>query len=73
MLQFVPVTPCRVTGHHWKESGPVLMTLTIKIFITFRYLYLAIKKLISIYKYIYFLYTFLQLNPRFNLFDAICS
>ena len=22
-LQFVPVAPCPVAGHHWKESGPV--------------------------------------------------
>ena len=33
MFQFVPVAPCPVTGHHWKESGPILLTPTIKIFI----------------------------------------
>ena len=27
LLQFVPVAPCPVTGHHWKESGPILLTL----------------------------------------------
>jgi len=31
-LQFVPVAPCPVAGHHWKESGPVLLTPTLKIF-----------------------------------------
>ena len=33
LLQFVPVAPCPVTGHHWKESGPVLLTPTLQIFI----------------------------------------
>ena len=28
LLPFVPVAPCPVTGHHWKESGPVLLTPT---------------------------------------------
>ena len=32
VLQFVPVAPCPVTGHHWKESGPVLLTPTLQIF-----------------------------------------
>ena len=32
MLQFVPVAPCAVAGHHWKESGPVLLTPTLQIF-----------------------------------------
>ena len=32
MLQFVPVAPCPVTGHHWKESGPILLTPTLQIF-----------------------------------------
>jgi len=32
-LQFVPVAPCPVAGHHWKESGPVLLTPTRKRFI----------------------------------------
>ena len=22
LLQFVPIAPCPVAGHHWKESGP---------------------------------------------------
>ena len=34
MLQFVPVAPCPVTGHHWKESGPIFLTPTLKIFIS---------------------------------------
>jgi len=34
MLQFVPVAPCPVSGHHWKESGPILSTPTLKIFIS---------------------------------------
>jgi len=34
VLQFVPVAPCPVTGHHWKESGPVLLTPTLQIFIS---------------------------------------
>ena len=25
LLQFVPVAPCPVAGHHWKESGPILL------------------------------------------------
>ena len=25
LLQFVPIAPCPVTGHHWKESGPILL------------------------------------------------
>jgi len=33
MLQFVPVAPCPVAGYHWKESGPILLTPTLKIFI----------------------------------------
>jgi len=33
VLQFVPVAPCPVTGHHWKESVPILLTPTLKIFI----------------------------------------
>jgi len=32
-LQFVPVAPCPVAGQHWKESGPVLLTPTLEIFI----------------------------------------
>jgi len=34
LLQFVPIAPCPVTGHHWKESGPVLLTPTLQIFIS---------------------------------------
>ena len=34
MLQFVPVAPCPVAGHHRKESGPILLTLTLEIFIS---------------------------------------
>jgi len=33
LLQFVPIAPCPVTGHHWKESGPILLTPTLQIFI----------------------------------------
>jgi len=33
LLQFVPVAPCPVAGHHWKESGPVLLAPTLQIFI----------------------------------------
>jgi len=32
VLQFVPVAPCPVAGHHWKESGPILLTPTMQIF-----------------------------------------
>jgi len=32
LLQFVPVAPCPVTGHHCKESGPVLLTPALQIF-----------------------------------------
>ena len=32
LLHFVPVAPCPVAGHHWKESGPVLLTPTLQIF-----------------------------------------
>jgi len=32
LLQFVPVAPCPVAGHHWKESGPVILTPTLKMF-----------------------------------------
>jgi len=33
LLQFMPVAPCPVSGHHWKESGLILLTSTLKIFI----------------------------------------
>jgi len=32
--QFVPIAPCPVTGHHWKELGPILLTPTLQIFIS---------------------------------------
>ena len=35
LLQFVPVAPCPVAGHHWKESGPILLTPTLQIFVSF--------------------------------------
>jgi len=34
LLQFVPVAPCPVAGHHFKESGPILLTPTLKIFVS---------------------------------------
>jgi len=34
MLQFVPIAPCPVAGHHWKESGPILLTPTLQIFVS---------------------------------------
>ena len=34
MLQFAPITPSPVSGHHWKESGPILLTPTLEIFIS---------------------------------------
>ena len=30
MLQFVPVVPCPVAGHHGKEFGPILLTPTLR-------------------------------------------
>ena len=30
MLQFVLTAPCPVAGHHWKESGPILLTLILE-------------------------------------------
>ena len=33
-FQFVPIAPCPVTGHHWKEFGPILLTPTLEIFIS---------------------------------------
>ena len=32
LLQFVPLAPCPVAGHHWKELGPILLTPTLQIF-----------------------------------------
>ena len=34
LLQFVPIAPCPVAGHHWKELGPILLTPTLQIFIS---------------------------------------
>ena len=34
VLQFVPIAPCPVTGHHWKGSGPILLTPTLEIFVS---------------------------------------
>ena len=34
LLQFVPVAPCPVAGHRWTESGPVLLTPTLQIFVS---------------------------------------
>ena len=33
VLQFVPIAPCPVAEHHWKEFGPILLTPTLEIFI----------------------------------------
>ena len=38
LLQFVPVAPCPVTGHHWKELGPILLTPTLQIFVNLYYI-----------------------------------
>ena len=32
--QFVPIAPCPVTGHHWKELGPILLTPTLQIWVS---------------------------------------
>ena len=34
MPQFVPIAPCPVTGHYWKELGPILLTPTLQIFVS---------------------------------------
>ena len=34
MLQFVPVAPCLVAGHHWKEFDPILLTPTLEMFVS---------------------------------------
>ena len=34
VLQFVPIAPCPVAGHHWKELGPILLTPTVQIFVS---------------------------------------
>ena len=34
VLQFVPIAPCPVAGHHWKELGPILLTPTLEIFVS---------------------------------------
>jgi len=33
LLQFVPIAPCPVAGHYWKEPGPILLALTLQIFL----------------------------------------
>jgi len=33
VLQLVPIAPCPVTGHYRKESGPLLLTPTLQIFV----------------------------------------
>jgi len=33
VLQFVPIAPCPVSGHYGKESGPILLTPTLKVFL----------------------------------------
>ena len=34
VLQFVPIASCPVTGHHWNELGPILLTPTLQIFLS---------------------------------------
>jgi len=34
LLQFVAVAPCPVAGHYCKELGPILLTPTLKIFVS---------------------------------------
>jgi len=34
LLPFVPVAPCPVAGHPWQESGPILLTPALEIFIS---------------------------------------
>jgi len=34
VLQFVPIAPCPVSGHHWKEFGPILLTPTLQVFVS---------------------------------------
>jgi len=34
MLQFVSTAPCPLTGNYWKQSGPILLTPTLKIFVS---------------------------------------
>ena len=34
VLQFVPIAPCPVSGHYWKEFGPNLLTPTFEISIS---------------------------------------
>jgi len=33
MLQFVPIAPCPVAGHHEEEFGPILLTPILKVFV----------------------------------------
>ena len=37
VLQFVPIAPCPVAEHHWKELGPILLTPTLQIFVSIYY------------------------------------
>ena len=37
VLQFVPIAPCPVAGHYWKELGPILLTPTLEIFVSIYY------------------------------------
>lgn len=34
VLQFVPIAPCSVSGHHWKKSGPIQLTPSLYICIS---------------------------------------
>ena len=34
VLQFVPLAPCPVAGHYWKELSPILLTPTLQIFVS---------------------------------------
>ena len=34
VLQFEPTAPCPVTGHHWKEFGPILLIPTFNILVS---------------------------------------
>lgn len=34
VFRYMPVSPCPVAEHHWKESGCVLLTSALKIFVS---------------------------------------
>ena len=38
LLQFVPVAPCPVAGHHWKEFGPISVHRYIKLLLCLKHL-----------------------------------